>query len=187
MLRLLNLDERIRERMLDEVEHDLRNGTLYVSPRLSNTGQQNYVTLLKEAIRSHDDAWLGEQLGRLGRLRPTEQRRKPKGGYTVARVPVTAPASIAESEFNRFYMRGLCRVAIEDGVPEVIVYRAKRVARPRPTSQERIGTHVGVRALLDDLRAHPGVETALGIPPGHNSGLSVRLPEAEAHVDTTEA
>jgi hypothetical protein len=68
MLRFLNLDERVRERMLDEVEHDIRNGTLYVNSRLSNTGQQNYVTLLKEAIRQHDDAWLGAELACLGRV-----------------------------------------------------------------------------------------------------------------------
>ena len=30
-------------------------------------------------------------------------------------------------------------------------------------------------SLLDDLRAHPGTDTALGLPPGPNSGLSVCL------------
>lgn len=30
--------------------------------------------------------------------------------------------------------------------------------------------------MLDDLRTHVGVDTALGLPPGPNSGLSVRLP-----------
>lgn len=182
MLRLLNLNDHVRDLMLDEVEHDLRNGTLFVSPRLSNTGHQNYVTLLKEAVRQHDDAWLAEQLSQLCRVERTEHRRKPKGGFTIARVPVTAARSIAESEFNRYYMRGLCRMAIEAGVSELIVYRAKRVANPRPASQERVGTRVGAQALLEDLRAHPGTETALGIPPGPNSGLSVRLPE---EVDAT--
>src|SRR6266851_5569734 len=32
------------------------------------------------------------------------------------------------------------------------------------------------KALLTDLRSNPGVDTALGLPPGPNSGLSARLP-----------
>jgi hypothetical protein len=164
--------------MLDELEMDVRNGTLYASPRLSNTGQQNYAALFREAIRTHDDGWLAAELCRFGRLKPTEPRRKPKGGYTTAKVPVTAAATIAEGEFNRFYARGLCRLAGEEGIANLIVYRAKPVARPRPESQRLVGTAVNAQQLLLDLRSHPGMETALHIPPGHNSGLSVRRPAA---------
>jgi hypothetical protein len=176
MLKLIDLSDRVRQLMLDELEMDIRNGTLYVSPRLSNTGQQNYATLLREAIRSHDDAWLADRLRRLGRVKPTESRRKPKGGFTTARVPFTAAATIAEGEFNRFYARGLARLAGEEGIPNLEVYRAKQVARPRPESEQLVNTLVNAQQLLLDLRSHPGMEPALHIPPGHNSGLSVRLP-----------
>src|SRR5262245_16067830 len=49
MLNLLHLDERTRRLMLDEIDRDVNQGTLYISPRLSNTGQQNYLALLKQA------------------------------------------------------------------------------------------------------------------------------------------
>lgn len=109
-------------------------------------------------------------------MKSTEQRRKPKGGVTTARVPVTAAETLAEGEFNRFYARGLCRRALEDSIRELIVYRAKEVRNPRPESVAMIGRRVDPTALLGDLRTHPGVEPALGLPPGPNSGLSVRLP-----------
>jgi len=176
MLSHPDLDKRVRQLMLDELEWDIRHGTLHVSSRLSNTGQQNYPVLLSEALRHHDDAWLTEQLGQFGRLRPAEMRRKTDGGYMAARVPAGAASTIAEAEFNRYYARGLCRLAEELGIAELEVYRAKEVAHPRPTSQRLLGTSVDARQLLQDLRSHPGVETALGVPGGYNSGLSVRLP-----------
>jgi hypothetical protein len=59
----------------------------------------------------------------------------------------------------------------------VEVYRAKPVQDPRPRSRQIIGTRIDAQRLLGDLRAHPGgIDSALGVPAGPNSGLSVRLP-----------
>jgi hypothetical protein len=178
MLKLLHLDERTRRLMLDEIEHDVRQGTLYVSPRLSNTGQQNYLTLLTQAVTEHDDTWLAEQLSSHKRMRDTEQKKKPTGGYTVSRVPGTAAETLAEGEFNRYYTRAVCRRALEDGLPAVVVYRAKGAEQPRDEAEERVDTLLDPASLLEDLRTHPGMETVLGLPRGPNSGLSVRLPNA---------
>ena len=72
--------------------------------------------------------------------------------------------------------RALCRRAIEDGIGELIVYRARPTVNPRPESEALVETTVDPAELLADLRAHPGEATALGIPAGPNSGISVRLP-----------
>jgi hypothetical protein len=162
--------------MLEEILHDLANGTLYISPRLNAQGKTVYITLLKDAAENYDDSWLADELRLGGVMNPMEQRRGRNGGYTMVKVPVTAPDTLAEGEFNRFYARGLCRFAIEQGIDALQVYRAKAVSQPRPDSQAKIGTLIDARALLDDLRTHPGMDTALGLPPGPNSGLSVRLP-----------
>lgn len=61
------------------------------------------------------------------------------------------------------------------GGNSVEVYRAKAVQQPRPQSERLVGTTVDVHRLLRDLRTNVGVDTALGIPAGPNSGLSVRL------------
>jgi len=104
-----DLDGTTRQYMLEELELDVKQDRLYVSPRLSGTGIADYPAVLKSAIESGDDASLAVELRKNGRLNATEQRRKPKGGYTTAAVPVTAADTLAEGEFDRFYARGLCR------------------------------------------------------------------------------
>jgi hypothetical protein len=64
---------------------------------------------------------------------------------------------------------------MSEGKTQVRVYRAKHVDNPRPESEAKIGVLVDSQKLLNDLRTNPGVEPALGIPPGPNSGLSVQL------------
>lgn len=179
-LHLVNLDEQTRKFMLDELNQDVQNGRLYISPRLTTQGQQEYSELLREAITAHNDSWLAANLRNRGLIKTEEQRRKPKGGYTIAKVPVTAPDTLAEGEFNRFYSRAVCRRAIESDVQYVEVYRAKDVEKARPESQAKIGTRVDAQELLNDLRTHQGVEPALGLPPGPNSGLSVMLLRQQA-------
>lgn len=173
---LVNLDEQARRFMLEEVELDITADRLYVSSRLSPQGVADYPSLLKQAVTSGNETTLAAALRSSGRLNRTLERKKPGGGVTTVAMPVNAPETLAEGEFNRFYVRGLCRRALAEGLREVVVYRAKEVANPRPESQMKIGTKLSAQALLDDLRRNPGVDTALGLPSGPNSGLSVKLP-----------
>jgi len=171
-----NLDERTRGLMLEEMDYDIANNQLHISPFLSGQGQRDYPNLLREAIQSGDDETLAKDLRAHRRINRTLPRRKPEGGYMVAAAPVNAARILAESEFNRFYIRALARRAIEDGIKELVVYRAKQVRNPRPESEALIETTLSPEALLGDLRAHPDQPPSLGVPSGPNSGLSVRLP-----------
>jgi hypothetical protein len=176
-LYLENLDERTRQLMLDELEYDIAHNQLHISPFLSGQGQRDYAQLIREAIQSGTDQTLAEALKVHRRINRTQPRRQPKGGYSIASTPENAAEVLAESEFNRYYIRGLARRAIEDGIPELVIYRAKPAKTPRPESEARIETALSPQDLLDDLREHPGDEPpALGVPSGPNSGLSVRLP-----------
>lgn len=174
-LNLPHLDDRTRKLMMDEMDGDHVAGRLYLSPRLNPEGRANYGALLKQAAQAHDDVWLAGTL-RNGYMASHETRRTPSGATTTAKVPFTAPDTLAEGEFNRFYIRALCLRALADGVPHLVVYRAKQVEQPRTESQIRIGQSVDPQALLADLRTNTRVDTVLGLPPGPNSGLSVRLP-----------
>jgi hypothetical protein len=176
LLNLLNLDKQTRELMLAEIHHSILSNTLYISPRLSETGRRDYSVLLEEAAEKHDEDWLADRLSENGRLNASEQRRKPTGGYTIAKVPSNANQTLGAGEFNRFYARGLCQRAISNAIPSLIVYRAKEVSRPRPDSERLVGTSISPKALLDDLRStDQEADTLLGIG-NPNSGLSVRLP-----------
>jgi hypothetical protein len=172
----VNLDERTRALMLEEVEYDIAHNQLHISPLLSGQGQQDYVNLLREAIQTGTDETLAENLSARRRITRTLPRRKPKGGFSIAAAPNNAAEMLAESEFNRFYIRALARRAIEDGISDLVVYRAKAVQNPRPESESLVESTLSPQELLDDLRAHPDEPPSLGVPSGPNSGLSVRLP-----------
>lgn len=167
----------VRALMLAEIQSSITIGSIYISPRLTDTGRKEYPNLLTGAASSYEDGWLANELRRNGRLKQFEQRRKPSGGFTDVKVPVTAPETLAEGEFNRFYICGLCQYAIKNGISALVVYRAKEVERPRPESEAKIGMLVNPTELLADLRQNIGLDTFLGIPAGPNSGLSVRLPK----------
>lgn len=170
-----NLDQRTRELMISEVDDDVAANKLYMSSRFSVVGKTSYEALLRQAITSHSDAWLVDQLRNGGCFNSYEQKKKPKGGYTMAAVPVTAPETFAEGEFNRYYARAVCLRAVAEGRPNVEVYRGKQVTSPRLQSEALIGRRFDAVSLLNDLRTSQGVEPGLGLPPGPNSGLTIRL------------
>jgi len=169
-----SLDANVRKYMVEELDLDISTGRLYISPRLTSGGARAWPDLLREAFLKYDDDWLASQIRALGIMRETEERRGPKGNIIKARVPDTAPDTLAEGEFNRFYIRGLCRHVLQSGGTEVEVYRGKEVTNPRPESQAMIGKRLPAQRLLEDLRVSQGVEPSLGLPPGPNSGLTVR-------------
>lgn len=169
-----NLDERTRRLMLDEVDRDLVEGSLYESPRLTTVGAANWGTLFRAACEVGNDASLTSALGAPGGMYISAREANPKsptGGDKA--VPYNAAMTMAEGEFNRFYIRAMCVRALEDGF-ELQIYRARTSENPDPESEAKIGQCPDSAALLADLRSHQGVATALGLPPHPNSGLSVR-------------
>ena len=172
-LTLVDLGTATRRHMAAEVEGDITGDRLVYSERFSLGGKARYPDLLRSAVADHDDEWLAQTLAAPGTFLSHKSVVR-RGRLTSAKVPVTAPWTFAEGEFNRFYLRGLCLRAIEEG-KAIEVYRAKAVASPRPESTALIGTRFDPRTLLTDLRTHLAVETALGLPAGPNSGLSGRI------------
>lgn len=175
-LQYQNLDAQTRTHMIAELNADQAASRLYISLRFNENGVRGWATLLGEAISAHDDAWLATEIRSRNFLKSREERRNKTGETQLVQVPANAHETLAEGEFNRFYVRGLCLRAIEENVPQVMVYRARHSNNPRPESEAIMGKAFAPAALLNDLRSSPGVETALGVPRGPNSGLSVRLP-----------
>lgn len=174
-LNLVDLVPETRTHMLEEIERDIEDGELYLSQRLNDEGRAEYPDLLKESVTNHDDDWLAAQIRQNGLLKAMEQKKGRGGvGTTNARVPVNAAETLAQGEFNRFYIRGLCVRASAEG-KKLEVYRARPSSNPRPESEAMIGTMVDPEKLLYDLRINIGVDTVLGLPAGPNSGLSVKL------------
>ena len=173
------LDAETRRLMLQELELDVREGEVYRSQRLVQGKESEYLVLLSAAIVSEDDDWLARQLVAHKILEEHELRRTPKGNVTVTRVPTNAEQVLAEGEFNRYYVRGLCRRVEETPGMVLEIYRAKEVDQPRNDSTIRVGHEVSATVLLADLRTGTRVDAALGVPSGPNSGLTVRMKRRE--------
>ncbi|WP_394651822.1 hypothetical protein [uncultured Acinetobacter sp.] len=164
-----NLNEETRKKMLEEIQHDISNNNLYLSKRFSQKGINDYPDLLIKHVQTGNEITLGKELSQNGRFNSMEETIKgPK------KVPINAHETLAQGEFNRFYVRALCLKAIESG-KKLEVYRGKEVSQSRSDSQNKIGEFVEPEKLLSDLRTNVGVDTALGLPSGPNSGLTVKL------------
>lgn len=170
-----NLDDRTRMLMLAEIDRDISASTLYLSDNLSEQGKKKYPELLRGAAQSGNDDTLAIAIRE--HLNSHEKPRRLKAGG-ISKPPImriNAHEMLAEGEFNRFYIRAICARAIQDGISGVVVFRAKVVKNARSASEQVIGQTMPAVTLLNDLRSSPGIDTALGLPPGPNSGLSVQL------------
>lgn len=174
-----DLDEETRRFMIEEIEMDVASDKIYRSSYLNQRAQGSWPDYLLDAARSGSDDSLALAIRR-DRLLNSTSTRFQKGKLVRYQVPYNANEVLAESEFNRYFVRGLSRKAMAAGLPRLEVYRAKRVREPRPESQAKIGLLCEPEVLLIDVRASNGVETALGIPPGPGTGITVRIPRSSA-------
>jgi hypothetical protein len=173
-IRYDNLDQITRNFMMQEIA----SGGHYISPRLTTQGQIDWPELMKEAAKGYNDDWLSAQLLNRSLLLNEESYTRNNISRTRRINKEQAAQQLAEGEFNRYYIRGLCLRAISEGIETLIVYRGKEVQDPRPESQAKIGSSVAVDQLLLNLRSNDFVEIekAFGIPGGPNSGLTCKLP-----------
>ena len=176
-LQYRNLTPIVRLLMLEELAHDINATKLYIGLRLTPSGAQDWPVGLRSALEFGTDATLEVWLQQSGRLRTDEDYIK-NGVMRLRKVPHTAAQTLAEGEFNRFYIRAVCRQAMNERRGVVTVYRARHSDAPRPESIAIEGKQFVAESLLIDLRnstSVDGVQTALGLPPGPNSGMSVYL------------
>lgn len=155
-LNYVNLNRQTRDLMLEEIIMDIRNGELYISKNLTEQGQKHYPHLFMYATVLGNDDTFAENLVELGYILPGKVKM------------------LAEGEFNRYYIRGVCRLAMAAGIPEVEVYRAKEVKTAKEESVDRIGLKIPADKLLEDLRTHK-TDTVYKVPNGPFSGISVKL------------
>lgn len=162
--------------MLDELQYDVSNNNLYINPLLKPDAAAAYLQGLVVALEAGSPESFAAALDEISPFQ-AEQTYLRQGRSVTARLPANYATTLAAGEFNRYFMRAACRLAIEQGAPAVAIYRAKAVSTPRQAADERIGRRIDPQTLLADLRRtnfeRPS-EYDLGAP---NSGLSLRIPE----------
>lgn len=157
-----NLDNKTRELMILEINLDINKGELYLSKRFNENGNKLYAQLLLLAASSGDEESLAISL-KQNNCFAEKEARNSKNGISYVKIPETANRTLAESEFNRFYIRGLALKALASG-QTLTIYRARYSENPRIESEMIIGKQISADKLLIDLRTSIGVDTALGLP-----------------------
>ena len=168
-----SLDQVTRNKMIKEFKADVSNNSVYLSKRFTDDGGKYYVDAMISHLENGNDDSLATALKNSNCFKSHEERKTVKG-MSLVKVPETASQTFSEGEFNRFYIRGLCLRALEEGV-SLCVYRARYSENPRAESEAIIGKFFDPTQLLVDLRNNIGIDTALGLPSGPNSGLSIEI------------
>ncbi len=179
-LNYVNLNETTRRFMLLEFE----TGNHFLSPRLAEVAKPRWPDTLRDALQYHTDVWLERELIRRTMMLGTETLKSPMGGKTMTRAinKEQAAKTLAEGEFNRYYMRGVCLAAKARGFSQVIVCAGKIIPHASIDLRKAIGVPMSVDALLENLRINNYTknDAILGAPMGSglSAFLSVRMPQA---------
>jgi hypothetical protein len=131
------LDGFTRKYMRQEFLLDRDDGNLYQSKLLSDEGLGVFPDLLLEAINYGTNDTFAQKLN--------------KSSYWGPRAHSDSNKTLAEEQFNQYYMRGLLRKLLEEGFSEAEVYRAcEDYAAGRRGAQP--GERINCEEALADLR-----------------------------------
>lgn len=164
--------------MLQECETEMAAENHFQSSVLTAEGLAAYPDILRRAIIKGNEVTFGEELTRQDYWMQ-QQTYNTRNGPRRRRVNYTdAARRLAVTEFNTWYVRGLARRLIDEGITECEVYRAEIAREPRGECQVHEGAHYSVQEIYDGHRARywpqPGNPEALSIPVGPNCHHTIR-------------
>lgn len=182
MFQFEELDQTTRRFMLQEFKAE-ESGTPYRSPRLSPRGRQAFPMLMEEAILSGNEETLARTLSNPSHWNPYETYVRE--GVTRQRkvTPGKAAESLAITEFNTWYVRGLAKRLLEEGEHVCQVYRAAPAWEPRGECLKHDRQIYSLQEVYDGHRARywpePGNPKVVSIPVGPNCHHTIRRARQE--------
>src|SRR6185437_13220168 len=146
----------VRQLMLEELLWSRRHNKLYASKYLTAVGVERYPELLQHALAGGSPDSLCDSLN--------------SPGFWLPGAPKNSIETFAWDEFNKYYMRALCRIAQDSPQHALIVLRARQSRSHRGSSDARINQPRSPATSLQQLRVQPAIN-----PFGANSGLTLTL------------
>ena len=144
------LDKIRRDFMAKEIEMDIMENRFKSLECLNHSGNIELPELLMSAVVDGDEMSLARELKDRQCMR-VYNAVSEGGTVMLSRVSDRSYQEFSESTFNKFYLRGVCREAVDSGYDEVVI-KDDSVEHVYSTSQ-----------LLDDLRADVAFEDILGV------------------------
>jgi hypothetical protein len=173
------LNEETRAAMLSEFESEQRSERPYFGKHLSVAGVAAFPNLMKVAIVTGDEVWLADHLDNPLYWNPTENYERD-GIVRAKRINLRqASERLANSEFNTWYVRGLARCGMQNGIELCEVYRAAQPKWEPADCKEHEGVEFRVADVYFGHRAkywpEPGNPDALSVPFGPGCHHTIRL------------
>ena len=173
------LDDITRRYMLDEFDEEEARGNPYRAKGLSAVGSTEFSGLMRQAIRFGNEETLITSLLHPSYWYPTEPYTR-NGVTQQRRVNVQQTAErLGLTEFNTWYVRGLSKKFIVEGVDRCQIYRASEPKWREPGEcSEHEGQVLSVVEIYNGHRAkywpEPGKPYAMSIPFGPGCHHTIR-------------
>lgn len=180
MFNFEELDEKTRKYMLEEFEKEISGNNPYRSKEFSDEGWRQFPEIMKRAILYGNEETLIKDLQNPTYWKDYGERFMKKTGKVIRYKidPVVAAERFAQTEFNTWYVRGLARRLLEEGVENCQVYRAAPAINPRIECCGYEGQVFSVKDIYNGHRKRywpePGDPDALSIPVGPNCHHTIR-------------
>lgn len=163
-----DLDARTRELMLLEFEAEERSGPSYRCNRLSESGRTTFPELMRNAICEGTERSLTESLLRHNYWRGEEEYER-NGVVRVRKLNLRQVAEqVGLCEFSTWYVRGLARRLMDEGILDCQVYRGTFPKWEPGECAVHENQIVPVRLVYEGHRARywpkPGRPEAFSIP-----------------------
>ena len=141
------LDKETRKFMLEEFEAEQNSGNPFTGQLLSDTGGEVFPEFMKKAIISGDEEFLIISLSK----KKYWKEKYPRGEKEMNINHVAE--RLGFSEFNTWYVRGLARKLITEGVKKCQIYRAKKAKGEPGECSKYEGEIVDVKIIYEGHRA----------------------------------
>jgi hypothetical protein len=150
----------IRYLMLEELKLSFDDGQFYYSKQFDELGYREYPRIFLNALASGNPDTLDDALNQPGIFLPNTPRKSAQ--------------TFIWDEFNKYYMRALCRWVQEHPEYEAVKVRGRNSVTHRDSSDARIGRKENPKRFLEVPRGTPKIN-----PFGANSGLTLMIRKRE--------
>ena len=172
------LDETTRHHMLDAFDEEEARGNPYRAKGLSAIGFTEFTGLMRQAIRFGNEEILIRTLQHSSYWHPMELYTR-NGVTRERRVNVQQAAErLGLTEFNTWYVRGLSKKLIAEGIANCQIYRASEPKWEPSECSQHEGKILPVVEIYNGHRARywpePGKPYAMSIPFGPGCNHTIR-------------
>ncbi len=172
------LDEKTREYILAEYEREQAGGNPYRSKAFSDTGLSVFPDLMRDAIKSGNEITLRNAINQDQLWVGVEEYTRNGITRTRRRNIQQSAERLALTEFSTWYVTGLAKRLLEEGVENCQVYRGEQPKWEPNECANHEGRVVSVKEIYDSHRSRywpePGDPTRFSIPFDPNCHHAIR-------------